>query len=136
MTKYKLNRYERHTLHEAYKKECFYCQELLEFGEMHVHHILEEALLTDKRRFNLLAKRIGLLPEFEINSYRNWVPCHPKCHRPIHGGVYNWKYIGMLLAYVEKRQRVIHIIEEEVKAKLRGNTSSTVGLAKSNKYYP
>lgn len=135
MAKHKFSIIERFTLYEAYSRKCFICDEMLSFGDMHVHHILEEVLETDREGLIRKASALGLSANFEINSYSNWIPCHPRCHKKMHTASFNLRYIGMLLANAAEKQEIIKKMEAEIAAILKGDSGLAKILRKSSKYY-
>ena len=63
---------ERIAVMRAYKSTCFYCKKLIESLELlEIDHIIPEHLQQAK-----LDEVLAVLgkPDFEVNSYFNWVP--------------------------------------------------------------
>lgn len=51
------------------------------FQEATVDHVLPESLVDDEAKRASVVAMYGLAPSFEINSFENWVPAHPKCNQ-------------------------------------------------------
>lgn len=135
MRKFRFSPAVRSTLYEAYDKRCLICEEILSFGDMHIHHVLKEVLVTNKKEFKQIVKLLGLPADFEINSYLNWGPCHPRCHKKLHKALFNPNYIGMLLANIAMKQAVIKKIEARIIANSKEEKGSVHIQRKSVKYY-
>lgn len=84
MRKYKFNTIQKYALWVAFGKKCFYCGEPLAFSDVTIDHIIPEKLLGKPSLLKQLLEDYEILasvPDFEINSYHNWVPSHgTKCN--------------------------------------------------------
>lgn len=84
MTSYKKHTFtfsERWAVFRSYKQACIYCQNVVEWRDFEVDHILNESLLKDPMTLSDLIKDYGLKSDFEINSYHNWACSHHSCNR-------------------------------------------------------
>ena len=69
---------ERIAVMRAHKSICFYCKKLIDSLELlEIDHIIPESL-EETRLAEVLTKLEK--PNFEINSYFNWVPAHRGCN--------------------------------------------------------
>ncbi len=65
----------------AYNRRCFYCQELLQFRDLELDHIIPRSRRSDQKYLLGLFDRIGLPRDFDLESPRNLVPTHGSCNR-------------------------------------------------------
>ena len=72
---------ERWAVFEAYKKVCIYCGNAVEWRDFEVDHIINESLLQESAKLNVLIKDYGLGDNFYVNSFQNWSCSHHRCNR-------------------------------------------------------
>src|ERR1700733_4213262 len=71
---------ERIAIMRAHNSICFYCKKLIDSLELlEIDHIIPESL--PKHQLAILLEKLEK-PNFEINSYFNWVPAHRGCNGP------------------------------------------------------
>src|SRR5262245_25606081 len=61
--------------------KCWLCDEPVNFRDMEVDHILPESLFDAPAALQTALEAFGLSPKFELNSFENWLPSHPRCNR-------------------------------------------------------
>lgn len=75
MSKFKVPSNVRHALWRAHSKKCVYTNEPIEYANMDIDHIIPEMYLDKKDELINLIDEYGLDLNFEINNYKNLVPC-------------------------------------------------------------
>ncbi|MBX5308546.1 hypothetical protein HJB95_25390 [Rhizobium sp. NLR14b] len=79
MAKKAFTRAERYAVWTVHGERCWLCRAPMNFAEMHIDHIIPEALEgTDKLRGVL--DDFGLPSDFNINNWGNWMPAHGPCN--------------------------------------------------------
>jgi len=92
----------------AHKSTCFYCNKLIESLELlEIDHIIPEHL--EQVKLDEVLARLGK-PDFEVNSYFNWVPAHRGCN----GGKSDWVFEeGTLRFYLELARKKEPAVRQE-----------------------
>jgi hypothetical protein len=60
--------------------KCWLCSEPLYFRAMEVDHVLPERLLDDQAALAETLTTFGLPPNFDLNSFEDWLPAHRHCN--------------------------------------------------------
>lgn len=81
MRKRKLTNRRRYAVYVVHGEKCYMCGRPLSFLETEVEHVIPEILLNDPARLAQVLAELGLPPDFEINSYANWLPSCGPCNR-------------------------------------------------------
>lgn len=78
MSTYKFSPAERAAIYSIHGEKCYLCGTLLNLKTMEVDHILPEKLDKKPKELQAALHAFSLPPDFEINSYANWLPaCRP-----------------------------------------------------------
>jgi hypothetical protein len=82
MNKKIFNAIERFAIWKCHEERCWLCTEPLNFRETTVDHFFPEKLLLDDYERAKILMPYGLTDDtFDIDSFENWLPCHPKCNQ-------------------------------------------------------
>jgi hypothetical protein len=76
MSDYKFSESEKAAIWMADEQKCFYERTPISWGDLQIDHIVPESISEAK----LSELRPLLAPNFEINSFENWVACHQGCN--------------------------------------------------------
>jgi hypothetical protein len=71
---------ERYAIWLCHEMRCWLCDEPLRLNETTIDHVLPEALLDDDMARSKILSEFGLAPDFNINDFENWLPCHYRCN--------------------------------------------------------
>jgi len=113
MAKYKFSQAQRVALWEAHNRRCFYSGNPLAYSDLHIDHILPESLLDKPSELERINREYGLDPDFEINSYYNWVPAHSRYNLKKSDIVLNENQTLILLAIA--KQKYPKVVRQERK---------------------
>ncbi|RYJ53382.1 hypothetical protein DR871_004840 [Flavobacterium petrolei] len=80
MSKTTFNNITRSAIWTAYRSNCFYCSQSLDWGDLHIDHIIPESLLQKDEEFEKIKEDFGLEKNFNLNELYNLVPSHSKCN--------------------------------------------------------
>ena len=81
-SKHRFSYAERHAVWSVHGPgRCKLCPEPLRLVECHVDHFIPESLLDDDQERQEVFALLGLPPDFEINSFANWMPTHSHCNQ-------------------------------------------------------
>lgn len=80
MAKHKFMAAEKFGVWHAFDGQCFWCGKPIAYPQMTVDHVIPESVEDKPGLLEEIRRSYGLGPEFEINSFRNWVPCHGNCN--------------------------------------------------------
>ena len=72
---------ERYAIWHCHGAKCWLCPEPLRLEDTTIDHFFPESLLEDDARRKQALAVYGLGPEFDINSFSNWLPCHGRCNQ-------------------------------------------------------
>ncbi len=115
MQKYKFSQLRREVIFKGYNRKCFYCEETFStMGDMQIDHFLERNLLEKAEELQNLAKTLNLNPNFEIDSYYNFVPSHLGCHIRKHRNEYTDRRKAILLEEIASRVPELLKLEEKL----------------------
>lgn len=70
----------RSALWSSYNNICFYCNQPLDWDNLHIDHILPELYSKDIRAFEKIKAKFELDQNFDLNALYNLVPAHSKCN--------------------------------------------------------
>ena len=70
----------RSALWSVYNNTCFYCNLPLDWGDLHIDHIIPEFLSEKIEMFDIIKKDFDLDLKFDLNAFYNLVPTHSKCN--------------------------------------------------------
>ncbi|MGJ0393160.1 MAG: HNH endonuclease [Methylocystis sp.] len=80
MSRYQFSAAERYAVWTAHREKCWLCDgAVVSLGEMEVDHIIPEALAGTPQLAQIIAD-LGRPADFDLNSYENWMPAHPRCN--------------------------------------------------------
>lgn len=81
MSKTRFDNITRSALWNAYNNVCFYCNRLLDWGDLHIDHIIPEYLAKDKLKYEQVKIEYELNKAFDLNDFNNLVPSHSSCNQ-------------------------------------------------------
>ena len=94
----------------AHKSTCFYCKKLIESLELlEIDHIIPEHL--EQTKLDEVLTKLGK-PDFEVNSYFNWVPAHRGCNGDKSDWVFDEGTLRFYLELVRKKEPAVREEEE------------------------
>ncbi|NGO62476.1 HNH endonuclease [Rhizobium daejeonense] len=79
MKKKTFSRAERYAVWTAHGERCWLCRKPMNYAEMHIDHIIPEALVGTEELKSVL-ETFKLPPDFDLNSWSNWMPAHGPCN--------------------------------------------------------
>ena len=78
MSTYKFSPAERAAVYSTHGEKCYICGTPINLKTMEVDHILPETLVEKPNELQAALNAFRLPPDFEINSFANWLPaCRP-----------------------------------------------------------
>ena len=80
MSRYSFSAAERYAVFTVHNERCWICGKPVGLLETEIDHIIPESLIGSKALPGVLAD-LGLGPDFDINSFMNWMPAHGPCNR-------------------------------------------------------
>ncbi len=82
MAKYKFTAKQRFALWKAWDQKCALCGEPIQLWEnLTIDHIISEDLLEKQDELQKILVDYELSPDFNLNSYDNWIPANVYCNR-------------------------------------------------------
>ncbi len=81
MSKHKFTNAQRFAVWKHHGFKCYWCDEPLRLQETTVDHFIPEYLEDKPEELKKARKDYGLSPDFVVNGYCNWLPCHFRCNR-------------------------------------------------------
>lgn len=78
--KYTFSPAERFAVWQTHNFQCFWCGTPIRLQDVTVDHIIPEHLLDHPEDLSATITLYGLDPDFCINDFCNWVPCHASCN--------------------------------------------------------
>lgn len=116
MNKYKFTPLQREVIFKGYDKKCFYCENILSpMGDMQIDHFIERNLLEKGEELKNLKEILEVHPDFEIDSYYNFVPSHMGCHMRKHKNEYSIRRKAILLEEIASKVPKLIALEEKLK---------------------
>ncbi len=70
---------ERYAVFNVHHERCWICRNPVAFSAMEVDHITPESL-EGKQELPGILVQLGQPPDFNLNSYENWMPAHRGCN--------------------------------------------------------
>lgn len=80
MIKKKFSTAERYAIWKSLGPKCAWCKTPVEYSDCHIDHIIPESLLEEQENLKMVLTKYSLDEDFELNSFKNWVPVHPSCN--------------------------------------------------------
>jgi 5-methylcytosine-specific restriction endonuclease McrA len=80
MSNYKFKREERFAVFTIHGQSCYVCGDPLTMKTVEVDHVVPERLANDPNEFAEARSTLGLDPDFNLNSYENWLPACRLCN--------------------------------------------------------
>jgi 5-methylcytosine-specific restriction endonuclease McrA len=80
MAKHKFTAAEKLGVWQAFDGQCFWCGKPVAYTDTTVDHVIPETVEDKPAQLDEIRRTYGLGASFEINSFRNWVPCHGSCN--------------------------------------------------------
>lgn len=78
MFKHTFTAAERYAVFTVHGEKCYLCHKPVNLRTMEVDHVIPESLMDDPARLAAVLAALGRPPDFELNSYGNWMPaCRP-----------------------------------------------------------
>lgn len=78
MSTYKFSANQCFAVFSTHGEKCYLCGTPIDLKTMEVDHILPESLLRKPKELQAALNAFGLSPNFDINSFANWLPaCRP-----------------------------------------------------------
>src|SRR5688572_29425581 len=89
MAKRDFNDEERYAVYTVHGEKCYMCGEPIDLLSMEVDHIIPEKCLDDPDGLAAILAGYGLPPDFDINSFANWLPSCKRCNNRKRDAVFN-----------------------------------------------
>lgn len=70
----------RYAVYTIHGEKCYLCWKPLDLKTMEVDHIIPEKLLHDPGKLVRVLRDLGRPPDFNLNSYHNWLPACRSCN--------------------------------------------------------
>lgn len=106
----------RSALWSSYNNICFYCNQPLDWDNLHIDHILPELYSKDIRAFEKIKAKFELDQNFDLNALYNLVPAHSKCNSNKSKGLFSKPttlfYLGLTNNAVPKIQKEIEKLKQ------------------------
>jgi hypothetical protein len=64
---------------KAWNGRCFWCREPVPYKDCNIDHVIPLAAVVDGQAYEVRAN-YGLAPDFDFDSFGNWVPAHLGCN--------------------------------------------------------
>jgi len=80
MDKRKFTPFERYGVFTAHGEKCWMCGKMLDLASMEVDHVIPESLLERPEELARVLHAFGLPPDFDLQSYQNWLPSCRRCN--------------------------------------------------------
>lgn len=88
MSNYRFDTAQRFAVYTAHSAKCYICERPIDLKSMQIDHVIPEGLPQDPGKFSDAIIALGLPPDFDVNSYENWLPTCPKCNNKKRGHVF------------------------------------------------
>jgi len=106
VTKRQLDLIHRVSLWQANGKRCFYCQEVVQFRELQIDHIIPRDTPPDQT--SDLISRLGLGQGFTLDSLENLVPTHGNCNSRKSDTLYSESSLRFFLEAWRQKQAALY----------------------------
>lgn len=80
MSIYKFSPAERAAIYSTHGERCYLCSKPLNLKTMEVDHVIPESLLKKPAELQVALNAFGLPPDFDLNSFANWLPACGPCN--------------------------------------------------------
>lgn len=80
MSGYKFTAAQRFAVYTVHSAVCYLNGEPLYLKAMRVDHVLPRSLNDDPERLSTVLKEYGLPPDFDLDSFENWLPTCDQCN--------------------------------------------------------
>ena len=115
MSKTTFDNITRTALWTAYKNICFYCSQTLDWGDLHIDHIIPESLLQKDKEFEKIKLDLELDKNFNLNELYNLVPSHSKCNHRKSDDIFSKSTTLFYLSITYKTEAKIKVEIEKLK---------------------
>jgi 5-methylcytosine-specific restriction endonuclease McrA len=115
MSKTTFDNITRTAIWRAYKNICFYCSQTLDWGDLHIDHIIPESLLQKNEEFEKIKQDLELDDNFNLNELYNLVPSHSKCNHRKSDDIFSKTTTLFYLSITNKSESKIKIEIEKLK---------------------
>lgn len=115
MSKTTFDNITRNALWTTYKNTCFYCSQPLDWGDLHIDHIIPESLSQKFEKFEEIKQNFGLNKNFNLNELYNLVPSHSKCNHKKSDDLFSKSTTLYYLSITNKTESKIKIEIEKLK---------------------
>jgi hypothetical protein len=88
MSKYSFSSSQRYAVFSSHGPRCYLKGCMVDMQSMQIDHIIPEHLLNAPETLNGILKEFGLSPDFDLNSYENWLPSCGPCNLAKQGEVF------------------------------------------------
>ncbi|MGL2993501.1 HNH endonuclease [Flavobacterium sp. TSSA_36] len=105
----------RTAIWSAYKNICFYCSQPLDWGDLHIDHIIPESFLKKEKEFEKIKQEIEIDADFNLNELYNLVPSHSKCNHRKNESVFSKSTTLFYLSITYKKVTQINLEIEKLK---------------------
>lgn len=79
MAKHTFTIAEKYAVYRILGPNCVWCHEPVSYNESEVDHVIPESM--EKEKVDELISHYKLATNFQLNSFYNWAPIHPKCNK-------------------------------------------------------
>lgn len=80
MAKHKFTPAERHAVFSVHGLKCYIGHEPLDYVTAEIDHVIPESLIDKPDELAEVLEQLALPPEFDLNSYENWLPACRTCN--------------------------------------------------------
>jgi hypothetical protein len=80
MAKLQFSDEERYAVYTVHGEKCYMCGKPIDLLSMEVDHVIPEALLDNPAALGAALAAFGLPPDFNLQSYANWLPACGPCN--------------------------------------------------------
>lgn len=115
MSKKAFDNITRSALWAAYKNICFYCSRPLDWGDLHIDHIIPESISHKEKEFEKIKQDFELDVNFNLNELYNLVPSHSKCNHRKSDDLFSKTTTLFYLSITYKSESKIKIEIEKLK---------------------
>jgi 5-methylcytosine-specific restriction endonuclease McrA len=113
LAKHRFTHAETFGVWQAFDGGCFWCHRPLALFDATVDHIIPESIEPEKH--GEVVERYMLDTTFQVNSFSNWVPAHPKCNQLKGDEIYTASpAMIQILARVAKHAEAARNVAEKV----------------------
>lgn len=117
MSKTKFDNITRSTIWTSYKCKCFYCSQPLDWGDLHIDHIIPESLVQKDEELQRIKEELGLEKDFNLNALYNLVPSHSKCNHRKSDDFFSKNATLFYLSITNKKELKVKFEIEKLKKK-------------------